>query len=467
MGRRRVYGYCRVSGAEQGKRGTSLRAQAAEIRAYCKTHRLGRPDIRSEVVSGAAETRAGWQGILDAVSEGDTVLVCRVDRWSRDIVQAVQSVRDLVARGIRWVSIGDGIDATTAQGDSVLGIMSWTADQERRRIKERTVGRRRALRDEGRYVEGSEPLGYRRGPGQVLVVEPHGAAIVTGIYRRCIDGQSLREIQRWLRRRYPDEGRKWDRAPTHRMLRNRIYLGEVRTSRGEWIASHPAIISPQDFQRAQAALVSRRKGGRKPSRAARTATWVLRDVAVCAVCGAKMGAAYGAGGRDYYACTARLKDHRCDAPYVRVDWADRDASPLVVLRLEQLRDELRGTRPREPELDDWAGSRRRLEARRERLVDLAADGTITRDQLRRRLDRIAADLAAVADAEAEHGRIVAAQRPAVRRELLGSVEALRAAWARSGPRRRRAIVTRLAVAVAVAAGEDPEPRWRPVEQLVK
>lgn len=465
MDQMRVFGYARVSGAEQGKHGTSLGAQQDEIRRYCELHRLPKPTLFVEVESadGAKlERRVELARLLELAGRGDLVLVTRVDRWSRDIAHAVNSVRELVARGVRWVAISDSIDAATPHGDSTLGIMAWAADQERRRIRDRTVGRRKALRDEGKYVEGPAPVGYRRARGHVLEVVPDEAAVIQALFERCAEGQSLRELAASLARDF-DFHR--DKQPLHRMIRNRVYLGEVKDSKGVWLPQiHEPIVSPELWARAHTAIAKRRLGGRKPSSQSRTAAWLLRSLAVCAACGRRMTSAYVERRKgvytDYYLCRGRQTKAGCMAPYVPVKRTDALMGDLALDRLHDLREEL-GRPPARARKDRHRQqSTAQLDRKRERLIDMAADGTITVNDLRQRLKAVDERLAEVAArAEAERRRN-ATHEPEIRRQLSADTGFIRQSWAQIAVPERREIVTLLAARVAIAADREPEVAWR-------
>lgn len=472
----RAFGYCRVSGSEQGQHGTSLEAQQEEIRRYCQARGFSPPELFVEVESGARkrlERRVELARLTAELRAGDVVIVTRLDRWSRDIVHAVESIRELDARGVRWLSIGEAIDASTPHGKTTLGLIAWAAEYEHQRIRERMVGSRKALRDLGQYVEGPAPVGYQRGPGRKLEVVPAEAEIIRELFRRCARGESLREVARSLAAEY-DFRRTWQ--PLHRMLRNRVYLGEVKTSRGEWIPSHVPIISARQWQRAQEGLARRKLGGRAPSDEALTATWLFRGIAVCALCGRRIGGVYGerTGNQPgpylgYYACRGKLDRAGCTARNMRVDGIDEAAASAVLDRLGELREELATppakAAPAASRESAIASQRRRLEQRRERLLDLAESGDIGRDVLRHRLERIAAELAAVEAAEAAAAARQAVRSPKVRREMLRDVAAIERAWARATVAWRRDIVVRLAERIELEHGKPPAFAWRPVEAL--
>lgn len=464
---RRVLGYVRVSGAEQERHGTSLQAQEEEIRRHCAQEGYPEPDIRVEAESAGAEKlarRRVLRGLLDDARSGDLVIVSKQDRWSRDTLFYLQSTRELTERGVRFFSIAERFDPDTSEGRFAATLMAAVAEQERDRIKARTVGRRQQLRDEGRYVEGLPPLGYRRGEGNILQVVPEAAAAVRGAFDRCARGHSLRDVVQGIQ---ADFGIYRDKQVWHRILRSRHYLGEVKTSRGEWIPSHEPIVPLRLWRRAQAGLAKRRLGGRKPSDKARTHTWLLRDVAHCAMCGAKMGAAYGQNRDgtpvDYYACGARLRHKSCDARYVRVDVVEPAASALVLARLRQLRRELsRARSPVAPQRPDFDVQRTKLERRRDRLVDLAADGAISHTVARQRLAAVADDLADLDERQATHDALVAATRPKERAASLRSVKAIERRWGRCEPPERRDIVNKMAESADLERGTEPVFRWRSV-----
>jgi DNA invertase Pin-like site-specific DNA recombinase len=400
------------------------------------------------------------------VCEGDLVLCSKLDRWSRDTEHTLKSVREILEKGASFYAIDDACDPSTRDGHMMMTMRAMMAREEHARIKDRLVGTRMLLRNAGLYADGLVPLGYVRtlpkgakgADKNVLIVEPEGAKIVRRVFAMCIAGKSLTQIGASLDMR---------RDRVFSILNSRTYLGQIQSTSGEWIkARHPAIIDADTFARAHAALDGRRLGSAKPNGApAETSTWFLRDVAKC-TCGARMGAAY-AGPKDerrrhYFRCS-----RRCGLPHVPVRAAEEAASPLILARLQAIRDELgRVGRPAAlPELVDTSAKRAKLAARRDRFVEQHAEGMIDTATLRTKL---AAVDEALLELDAEDG---AARRPSplddpkVRRELLRSVEQLATRWERAPAERRRQIVNVLAVEVALEAGQTPAAKWKNHDDL--
>jgi DNA invertase Pin-like site-specific DNA recombinase len=194
-------------------------------------------------------------------------VVCdKIDRWSRDPEFTYRSLREIVAAGASFYAVGDQCEPSTPEGDTMLNFRVLFAKEEHKRIKARMIGTRKILRDQGYYVEGLPPFGYRRAMPKghkgveknVLVIEPAEAEFVRRAFRLAA-GISLRRIAKAL-------SLTLDRVIS--ILGSRVYLGEIQNSRGEWIkAKHPAILDVDAFTRAQAAIAGRKNGG------ARGSTW--------------------------------------------------------------------------------------------------------------------------------------------------------------------------------------------------
>lgn len=474
----RVLGYVRVSGAEQGRSGTSLDAQREAIERHCATLGLPSPKIYVEVESAGAEKlerRAELRALLAELRAGDLVIVRSQDRWSRATEWFLSSMREIKARGASFFSIAEQFDPDTPQGRYAATIMAATFEHERELIRGRTVGRRKELRDEGFYVEGLPKLGYRRkskrdrerGERPKLIVVPEDARTVLDMFSRYAHGASLNDISEYLKVEQPSR-HGWDKPTIHGILRSRIYLGEMRDSRGVWIPSHEPIVPRALWDRVQAELERRRKGGRRGTEGARTQQWLGRGLLTCADCGSVMSAVYSprsaTGG--YYACGGRLRDRACFALYARVDETDRALAGLVLERLVELRHELAKPAPDEPApAVDHDAQIERIRQQRAKAIKLAVQELISDAELREQLAELDAQLGRVethreASARREHMRA-----PEARREALASVEGLQRLWEVVTVPERREILQRLAKSVRVRHGEAPQIEWYTPEEL--
>lgn len=473
----RVFGYARVS-SEQQARGTSLADQQESIRAYAESRglKVDRFFVEAEsAVHEKYESREQIQRLLRDVKRGDLIICDKLDRWSRDPAFTHTSVRDILKAGASFYAVSDRCDPSTSEGDTALGFRVLFAREEHKRIRERTVGTRNLLRDQGYYVEGVPPTGYRRSlpkgskgvEKNILVIVEEEAALVRRIFALCIDGQSVERIA---------NATGEQKKKVHQILQRRYYTGEIDNSRGEWIRGrHPPIIDAATFGRAQEALQRRKLGGPRPRGGdVETRTWIMRDVATCGHCGAKMSSAWagpkGPERRHYYRCFARCRSKGArvtTGAYVPVGLVEALFSVQVLERLEALREELAktpsaSTLEKEP---DYAERLERIAKKRARHLDAHADFLMTRDELRAALDKLEVERQRIeADQHEARARGLVSE-PEVRHTVFREVTAIRDAWSRTTPEERREIVNQLALSVAVASGQPPRPVWRPTDEL--
>jgi DNA invertase Pin-like site-specific DNA recombinase len=408
------------------------------------------------------ERREQIMALMADVRAGDRVICDKVDRWSRDPEFTYSSVRKILEAGASFYAVGDQCDPSTPEGDTMLNFRVLFAREEHKRIKLRMVGTRKLLRDRGFYVEGLPPFGYRRSMPKghkgesknVLRIEEGEAEIVRRAFRLCIAGESLSKIAEAL-------------GLTRNVLRTRAYLGGMQDSSGKWIrGKHPPIIDSATFDRARVALDARRLGGARSRGApSETSTWILRDIAICAHCGARMSAAYAGpheARRYYYRCS-----HRCTTHFMAVRPIEAEAALLIVARLEELKEEL----AREPKraarapVADFAARRVKLQHRRDRYLDAFADDLMTRDEIRARIAKLDSEALRIDGEEQAALRPSPLVDPAVRRSTLREVGVITKAWARTRPEARREIVGHLAIAARIARGKAPRLVWRSAEEL--
>ena len=95
--------------------------------------------VFADVTSGskAVIERPGMKKLLAYVEPGDTVVVWRVDRLGRSLIDVLNTVNLLRERGVHSRSISDGTDPTTTSGRLMLNMLATLAEYERELIVER------------------------------------------------------------------------------------------------------------------------------------------------------------------------------------------------------------------------------------------------------------------------------------------------------------------------------------------
>jgi DNA invertase Pin-like site-specific DNA recombinase len=131
---RRAAIYARVSTDNQ-----TTDNQVIELRDYAARQGWTTEEYIDQGVSGSRESRPALDRLMaDARRRRfDVVLVWRLDRFGRSLRHIVTALDELHARGISFVSLGEGIDLSTPAGKLQLHILAALAEFERGRIKER------------------------------------------------------------------------------------------------------------------------------------------------------------------------------------------------------------------------------------------------------------------------------------------------------------------------------------------
>ncbi len=109
--------------------------------------------IYQDLASGSQDDRPGLEAALNALREGDTLVVWKLDRLGRNLRHLVNTVHDLTSRGIGFKVVtgqGASIDTTTPAGKLVFGIFAALAEFERELISERTKAGLASARARGR-----------------------------------------------------------------------------------------------------------------------------------------------------------------------------------------------------------------------------------------------------------------------------------------------------------------------------
>ncbi len=132
--------YCRVSTSEQ-----TVENQKIRLIDYAKVNGY-EYDIYEEVES-TRKTRPVKQALLAKLREHEyeSVVVYKLDRWARSSTELILDTKELIDKGVGFISVSDNLDFSTAAGKLHFAILSAFAEFERELIRERTIeGLRRA-----------------------------------------------------------------------------------------------------------------------------------------------------------------------------------------------------------------------------------------------------------------------------------------------------------------------------------
>src|SRR5438445_6562326 len=128
--------------------------QLAELRRYTGARGWTTAEYVDRGVSGAKDRRPALDQLLvDARRRRFDVIVCwRLDRLGRNLRHLITLLDDLQALGVAFVSLAEGIDATTPAGKLQLHILAAIAEFERERIRERVLAGLQRAKAHGRRL---------------------------------------------------------------------------------------------------------------------------------------------------------------------------------------------------------------------------------------------------------------------------------------------------------------------------
>jgi DNA invertase Pin-like site-specific DNA recombinase len=141
--------YARVSTFDQEPEN-----QLTELRRYATARGWTVTEFVDRGVSGAKDRRPALDALLsDAKRRRFDVLVCwRLDRLGRNLRHLITVLDDLQSLGIPFVSLAEGIDATTPAGKLQMHILGAIAEFERGRIRERVMAGLERARGQGKAL---------------------------------------------------------------------------------------------------------------------------------------------------------------------------------------------------------------------------------------------------------------------------------------------------------------------------
>ena len=223
--------------------------------------------------SGGNLDRPGLKRLMADIEAGrvDIVVVYKIDRLTRSLTDFAKLVDVLDRNNVSFVSVTQQFNTTTSMGRLTLNILLSFAQFEREVTGERIRDKIAASKAKGMWMGGTPPLGYDVVDRKLLVNEPE-ADLVRYIFRRYAEHGSAAELVRELaiegrttkawqtQNGQFREGRPIDQQYLFKMLRNRIYLGEIQHKDSSFPGRHEAIID-QDTWDLVHAFVDRRKQG--------------------------------------------------------------------------------------------------------------------------------------------------------------------------------------------------------------
>jgi DNA invertase Pin-like site-specific DNA recombinase len=240
----------------------SLDAQREACEAFIASQRsegwvLVRDRYDDGGVSGGTLDRPALKRLLADIEAGlvDVVVVYKIDRLSRSLMDFARLVQTFDAHDVTFVSVTQSFNTTTSMGRLTLNILLSFAQFEREVIGERVRDKIAASRARGMWMGGPVPLGYRV-ENRKLVVDEAGAATVRRVFEGFAELGSATRLLPVLRAEglVTKTGRPFDKGAVYKLLVNRTYLGEAVHKGKSYPGEHAAIIPRDLWDRVHAIL---------------------------------------------------------------------------------------------------------------------------------------------------------------------------------------------------------------------
>ena len=336
--------YIRVSTQYQVDR-ASLPVQREELTNYAK-YAL---DITDCVVfedagySAKNTDRPDYQRMMARVRTGEFshLLVWKIDRISRNLLDFAAMYAELKKLGIVFVSKNEQFDTSSAMGEAMLKIILVFAELERNMTSERVSAVMLSRANDGTWNGGKVPFGYAydKDSKQFSIIEDE-AQVVLHIYDLYESVKSLTTVAKSLNEKgvRSRTGKPWNPTTVRTMLTNPFYAGTYRYNyrdessksftvkdKDEWVLvldHHPAIVTPERQEIIAVMLQSKQRGWAGAGMTyQRKNIHIFAGLLKCGCCGYTMIASPDRERSDgwrpsVYKCSRQRRFGDCDNKYV-------------------------------------------------------------------------------------------------------------------------------------------------------
>ncbi len=283
--------------------------------------------------TGGNTDRPALRRLLADIEAGkvDCVVVYKVDRLSRSLLDFAQMMVTFEKQRVSFVSVTQQFNTGTSMGRLVLNVLLSFAQFEREIISERTRDKIAATRRKGKWSGGHPLLGYNVDPnGYKLVINPPEAERVRQIFALYLERGSLLPVveelatrgwtnKLWTTRKGTERGGKpFTRTSLYQLLTNVVYAGKVKYKDEVHDGEHPGIVDSAVFKTTQETL--RRNGSTGGAPVRNQFGSLLKGLLRCVPCDSAMTPTHTSkGGKAdrryrYYVCCQSQKRGRSTCP---------------------------------------------------------------------------------------------------------------------------------------------------------
>ncbi len=207
--------------------------------------------------SGGTLERPALQRLLRDIQADlvDVIVVYKIDRLSRSLMDFAKLVEVMDAHGVTFVSVTQSFNTTTSMGRLTLNILLSFAQFEREVIGERIRDKFAASRARGMWMGGKVPLGYDVVARKLIVNEDEAPRVRRVFEIFAETGSGVETVRRLHAERAASKtGRPLNKGDVYKLLNNRTYAGEVEHKGKVFPGEHQGIVPRELWDRAHTVL---------------------------------------------------------------------------------------------------------------------------------------------------------------------------------------------------------------------
>ena len=183
----RIYGYIRVSTVKQANEGNSLEGQTKLL----LENGVSKENIYQDAYTGTKADRPQFNKLLNELKEGDTLVVTKLDRFARSMIEGSKIVNDLIEKGVKVNVLNIGLMDNTPASKLIRNIFFSFAEFERDMIVERTLEGKQIKMEMDADATLGRPKKFKKAQRDMALqlLEKHSyneVANMTGISRRTL-----------------------------------------------------------------------------------------------------------------------------------------------------------------------------------------------------------------------------------------------------------------------------------------
>ena len=276
--------YCRVSTDEQVKFGFSIEAQKDALVKYCKNNKLKYEFYIDEGISASSMKRPALQRMLSKIEVYDIILFTKLDRLSRNVLDANNINKLLLDNNCTMKAIDeDDVDTSTADGTFIFNLKVSLAQREIGKTSERIKFVFKNKRERGEVTSGTTKYGYKI-ENKHFVIDPIEQEKIIKFYNYFLDvaGDTLQSFS-YYKDNFPNKS--FDAYK--KMLTNTDYIGLYKRYRkNEYLKNYiPRLMDDELFYSVQDILHKKRRIVKNNKEAPIT---LFDGIFICNKCGGAM-----------------------------------------------------------------------------------------------------------------------------------------------------------------------------------